>query len=137
MTLYSQLQEFNSKYQEQSQALLKVSIGVLSIPNLIQISIDLLQEFKYINYIKEQVIRVRSLSSIEVVPSFSLGPSKHVKHIVLFSTLLITVPIYLSVYKVLLLLISRVYTIIKLIQVFDFIRGVIGATSRVVVVVVP
>jgi hypothetical protein len=52
---------------------------------------------------------------VEVVPSFSLGSSKHVKHIVLLSVLLITVPIHLSVYKVLLLLIGEVYTVVKLV----------------------
>jgi hypothetical protein len=76
-----------------------------------------------------------------VILCFSFSPSKHIEHIVLFSFLLITVPIHLSIYKVLLLLIGRVCTIIKLIRVIDFVGGVIvggvtGATSRVVVVVV-
>ena len=59
----------------------------------------------------------------------------------MFSFLLVIVLIHFSIYKILLLLIGRVYTIIKLIRVIDFIGevivgGVIGATSRVVAIVV-
>lgn len=135
MALHSQLQKFDSKYQEGCQALLKVSISVLSIPDFVQVSVDLLQKLKHIVYTKEQVVRVRSLSSIKVVLGFPLGSSKHIKHIVLFSLLLIMVPIYLPVYKVSLLLVGGVYTIVKLVQVINFVRGVIArtvASSRVV-----
>ena len=47
----------------------------------------------------------------------------------MFSFLLIMVPMHLSVYKVLLLLIGRVYTIVKLVRVINF----IGTTGIVVV----
>ena len=47
----------------------------------------------------------------------------------MFSFLLIIVPIHLSVYKVLLLLIGGVYTIVKLIRVINF----VGTTGIVVV----
>ena len=59
-----------------------------------------------------------------MILGISFGPSKYVEHTVAFGFLLITVPIHLSIYKVLLLLIGRVRTIIKLIKVLDF----IGAT---------
>ena len=64
---------------------------------------------------------------------FSFSLSKHIEHVVMFSFLLIIVPIHLSVYKVLLLLIGGVYTIIKLVRVINFI-GIIGivALARVV-----
>jgi hypothetical protein len=71
-----------------------------------------------------------------VIPRFSFSPSKHIEHIVLFSFPLITVPIHLSIYKVLLLLVGRVRTIVKLVRVIDFTGGVTGATSRVVAVAV-
>ena len=54
-----------------------------------------------------------------MIPRFSFGPSKHVEHIVAFGFLLITVPIHLSIYKILLLLIGRVRTIVELVRVLD------------------
>jgi hypothetical protein len=53
MTLHSQLQEFNSKYRKKSLILLKIGIDIFSLSNLVRISINLLQEFKYIGYIEE------------------------------------------------------------------------------------
>ena len=64
-----------------------------------------------------------------MIPCFSFSPSKHVKHVVTFSLLLIIVPIYLTIYKVLLLLIGRVRTTIKLIRVINL----VGITWAVVV----
>ena len=64
-----------------------------------------------------------------MIPRFSFGPSKHVKHAVVFSFLLITVPIHLSIYKVLLLLVGRVYTIVKLVRVINL----VGTTGIVAV----
>ena len=80
------------------------------------------KELKYIYYIKERVIGISSLSSIEVILSVSLSPSKYIEYIVMFSFLLVIVPIYFSIYKILLLLIGKVYTIIKLIKVINLIR---------------
>ena len=60
---------------------------------------------------------------------FSFSLSKHIEHVVMFSFLLIIVPIHLSVYKVLLLLIGRVYTIVKLVRVINF----VGTTGIVAV----
>ena len=57
-----------------------------------------------------------------MIPRFSFGLSKHIEHVVMFSFPLIIVPIHLSVYKVLLLLIGRVYTIVKLVRVINFVR---------------
>ena len=57
-----------------------------------------------------------------MIPRFSFSLSKHIEHVVMFSFLLIIVPIQLSVHKVLLLLIGRVYTIVKLIRVINFVR---------------
>ena len=66
---------------------------------------------------------------------FSFSLSKHIEHVVMFSFLLIIVPIHLSVYKVLLLLIGGVCTIVKLVRVINFV-GIIGmvAVPRVVFV---
>ena len=64
-----------------------------------------------------------------MISRFSFGPSKHVKHTVLFSVLLITVPIHLAIYKVLLLLVGRVRTTVKLVRVIDS----VGTTWAVVV----
>jgi len=64
-----------------------------------------------------------------VILHFSFSLSKHIEHVVMFSFLLIMVPIHLSVYKVLLLLIGRVYTIVKLIRVINF----VGTTGIVAV----
>jgi hypothetical protein len=58
---------------------------------------------------------------MEVILCFSFGPSKHIEHVVMFSFLLITVPIHLSIYKILLLLVGRVCTIVKLVRVINFV----------------
>ena len=60
---------------------------------------------------------------------FSFSLSKHIEHVVMFSFPLIVVSIHLSVYKVLLLLIGRVYTIVKLVRVINF----VGTTGIVAV----
>ena len=120
MTLYSQLQEFNSKYRKEGLILLKIDIGILSLSNLVRISINLLQEFKYIGYVEEQVVRIKFLSGVEIIPGFFLSPSKYVKYTVLFRFPSITVSIYLSIYKILLLLVGRIYTVIKFIGIFNF-----------------
>ena len=68
-----------------------------------------------------------------MILGFSFGPSKHVKHVVMFSLLLIVVAIHLSIHKVPPLLIGRVHTIVKLIRVINFV-GITGmvAVPRVV-----
>ena len=65
-----------------------------------------------------------------MISGFSLSSSEHIEHTVAFGLLLITVPIHLSIYKVLLLPKGRVYTIIKLVRVVDF----VGQAWTVVVV---
>ena len=108
MTLHSQLQEFNSKYRKKDLVLLKIGIGILSLSNFIRIS-----------------IRVKFLSSIKIIPGFSLSPFKYVEYTVLFCFPLITVSIYLSIYKVLLLLVGGVYTVVKLVGIFNFAEEII------------
>ncbi len=81
----------------------------------------MLQELKHVGRIKERVVRVSSLSGIEVISGLSFSPSKHIEHMVVFSLLLITVPIHLSIYQVLLLLIGGVHTIVKLVRVINLV----------------
>ena len=50
-----------------------------------------------------------------MILGISLGPSKYIEYAVAFSLPLITVPIHLPVYKVLPLLVGRVYTIVELV----------------------
>ena len=57
-----------------------------------------------------------------VILGFSLSPFEYIEHTVVFCFLLVTVPIHLSIYKILLLLIGKVYTVIKLIRVFNSVR---------------
>ena len=64
-----------------------------------------------------------------MILGFSFSPSKHIKHVVMFSLLLIMVTIHLSIYKVPLLLIGRVCTTVKLVRVINF----IGTTGIVAV----
>ena len=125
MTLHSQLQEFNSKYRKKNLILLKIGVGILSLSNLVRISINLLQKFKYIGHVEEQVVKIKFLSNIEVIPGFFLNSSKYVEYTVLFYFPLITVPIYLSIYKVLLLLVGGVYTVVKLVGIFNFAEEII------------
>ena len=56
-----------------------------------------------------------------MILGFSFSPSKHIEHVVTFSLLLITVPIHLSIHKVPLLFIGRVYTTIKLVRVVNLV----------------
>ena len=56
-----------------------------------------------------------------MISGFSFSPSKHIKHVVMFSLPLITVTIHLSIHKVPLLLIGRVCTTIKLVRVVNLI----------------
>ena len=63
-----------------------------------------------------------------MISGFSFGPSKHVKHTVAFSLLLIAVTIHLSIYKVPLLLVGRVRTAVKLVRVVNL----VGTTGVVV-----
>jgi hypothetical protein len=129
VTLHSQLQEFNSKYRKGGLALLKIGIGILSLSNLVRISVNLLQEFKHIGYVEEWVIRVKSLSGVEMIPGFSLSPSNHVEHTVPFRFPPITVPIHLSIHKVLPLLVGGVHTVVKLVGIFNFAGGATGAVA--------
>ena len=65
-----------------------------------------------------------------MILGFSLSSSEHIEHTVVFDLPLITVPIHLSIYKVLLLPEGRVHTIVKLVRVVDF----VGQAWTVVVV---
>jgi len=56
-----------------------------------------------------------------VISGLSFSPSKHIENAVVFSFLLVTVPIHLSIYEVLLLLVGRVYTAIKLVRVVNLV----------------
>ena len=100
----------------------KVGVYILGFSDFVWVGVDLLQELKHVGRIKERVVRVGSPSGMEVISGFSFCPSKYVEHVVTFSFLLVIVPIYLSIYKVLLLLVGRVYTIIKLVRVINLIR---------------
>jgi hypothetical protein len=64
-----------------------------------------------------------------VIPGFFLNSSKYVEYIVLFYFPLITVPIYLFIYKVLLLLIDRIYIVVKFIRIFNFAGGATEAVA--------
>ena len=57
-----------------------------------------------------------------MILGFSFSPSKHIKHVVMFSLLLIIVAIHLSIYKVPLLLIGRIYATVKLVRVVNLVR---------------
>ena len=64
-----------------------------------------------------------------MIPGFFLSSFKYVEYTVPFCFPPITVSIYLFIYKVLLLLIDKVYTIVKLVGIFNFAGGATEAVA--------
>ena len=58
---------------------------------------------------------------MEVISGVSLSSSEHIEHVFAFCLLLITIPIHLSFYEVLLLPEGGVHTIVKLVRVIDLV----------------